>query len=378
MPGFGNDFETEALPGALPVGQNSPQRTAYGLYAEQLSGSPFTAPRGTNERSWLYRIRPSVQHAQSFKKTALPYWKTAPALGEHDLPIGQLRWSPVPIPKEKLTFLDGHAHHDDGRRRQHAGRHGRARLSRHAIDGERLLLQRRRRDADRAAAGRAALLHRVRQHRGRARRDLRHPARREVQGGADGRSGARLCVRELRRQVHAARPRADRRQLPRQRARFQDARRGLRGQGGEVAVSPSNGAAASTSPSSATRRSTSSPGTATTRPTNTTCGTSRPSARIALRSPRSVDLHGAHRAVGDGRHRQRRFRDLPRALGGGRAHLPPALVSHEHHVGVHGAHLRRLRCQARGLRAGRLSACTTACCRTAPTRQPSITPPRSS
>ena len=63
MPGFGNDFETEALPGALPVGQNSPQRTAYGLYAEQLSGSPFTAPRGTNERSWLYRIRPSVQHA---------------------------------------------------------------------------------------------------------------------------------------------------------------------------------------------------------------------------------------------------------------------------------------------------------------------------
>ena len=61
MPGFGNDFETETLPGALPQGQNSPQRPAYGLYAEQLSGSPFTAPRGTNERSWLYRIRPSVQ-----------------------------------------------------------------------------------------------------------------------------------------------------------------------------------------------------------------------------------------------------------------------------------------------------------------------------
>ena len=135
MPGFGNDFETEALPGALPVGQNSPQRTAYGLYAEQLSGSPFTAPRGTNERSWLYRIRPSVQHAQKFKKTALPIWKTAPSLGEHDRPIGQLRWGPVPIPKDKLTFLDRHAHHDDGRRRQHAGRHGGARLSRHPVDG---------------------------------------------------------------------------------------------------------------------------------------------------------------------------------------------------------------------------------------------------
>ena len=46
MSGFGNSFETEALPGALPIGRNSPQRCAYGLYAEQLSGSPFTAPRG--------------------------------------------------------------------------------------------------------------------------------------------------------------------------------------------------------------------------------------------------------------------------------------------------------------------------------------------
>ena len=60
MPGFGNDFETEALAGALPQGQNSPQKCAYGLYAEQLSGSPFTAPRSTNERSWLYRMRPTA------------------------------------------------------------------------------------------------------------------------------------------------------------------------------------------------------------------------------------------------------------------------------------------------------------------------------
>src|SRR5215471_8400048 len=74
MPGFGNDFETEALPGALPTGQNSPQRTAYGLYAEQLSGSPFTAPRGTNERSWLYRIRPSVQHTGRFTKVDAGLW----------------------------------------------------------------------------------------------------------------------------------------------------------------------------------------------------------------------------------------------------------------------------------------------------------------
>ena len=61
-------FETEALPGALPLGQNSPQKLNYGLYAEQLSGSPFTAPRGTNERSWLYRIRPSVRHTGRFEQ----------------------------------------------------------------------------------------------------------------------------------------------------------------------------------------------------------------------------------------------------------------------------------------------------------------------
>lgn len=62
MSGFGNGFETEALPGALPVGRNSPQRCAYGLYAEQISGSPSTAPRAANERSWLYRIRPTAAH----------------------------------------------------------------------------------------------------------------------------------------------------------------------------------------------------------------------------------------------------------------------------------------------------------------------------
>ncbi len=107
MPGFGNDFETEALPGSLPVGQNSPQRCAYGLYAEQLSGSPFTAPRGLNERSWLYRIRPSVQHTGRFKTVDLPYWKSAPSTHEHDRPIGQLRWSPVPVPDARLTFVAG-------------------------------------------------------------------------------------------------------------------------------------------------------------------------------------------------------------------------------------------------------------------------------
>jgi homogentisate 1,2-dioxygenase len=107
MSGFGNDFETEALEGALPQGQNSPQTCAYGLYAEQLSGSPFTAPRGANERSWLYRIRPSVKHVARFHRIELPFWKTAPHVVPHNLPLGQLRWGPVPIPDESLTFITG-------------------------------------------------------------------------------------------------------------------------------------------------------------------------------------------------------------------------------------------------------------------------------
>ncbi len=107
MPGFGNDFESEALPGALPQGQNSPQRCPYGLYAEQLSGTPFTAPKGSNARSWLYRMRPSVKHASRFARIEVPLWKTAPHIAAHSLPLGQLRWDPLPIPNEALTFVTG-------------------------------------------------------------------------------------------------------------------------------------------------------------------------------------------------------------------------------------------------------------------------------
>ena len=106
MSGFGNSFETEALAGALPIGRNSPQKCRYGLYAEQLSGSPFTAPRASNERSWLYRIRPSVKHSGRFAKVDIGLWRTAPC-HEHDMPIGQLRWGPQPLPKKQQNFLEG-------------------------------------------------------------------------------------------------------------------------------------------------------------------------------------------------------------------------------------------------------------------------------
>jgi homogentisate 1,2-dioxygenase len=108
MSGFGNSFETEALPGALPIGRNSPQKVAYGLYAEQLSGSPFTAPQASNQRSWLYRIRPAVKHSRRYRKIDKGLLRTAPmAREESELPIGQLRWGPIPIPGGKLTFVRG-------------------------------------------------------------------------------------------------------------------------------------------------------------------------------------------------------------------------------------------------------------------------------
>ncbi|MDT7950068.1 MAG: homogentisate 1,2-dioxygenase [Acetobacteraceae bacterium] len=106
MSGFGNGFETEALPGALPIGRNSPQKCPYGLYAEQLSGSPFTAPRTTNERSWLYRIRPTVAHWGTFEKIDAGLWRTAPA-HEAELPIAPLRWDPIPLPDEEVGFPQG-------------------------------------------------------------------------------------------------------------------------------------------------------------------------------------------------------------------------------------------------------------------------------
>ena len=78
LTGFGNSFESEAVPGALPIGRNSPQQCAFGLYAEQLSGSPFTAPRTSNERSWLYRIRPTVRHWGRPRKVQSELWLSAP------------------------------------------------------------------------------------------------------------------------------------------------------------------------------------------------------------------------------------------------------------------------------------------------------------
>lgn len=105
--GFGNDFETEALPGALPTGKNSPQRCNYGLYGEQLSGTAFTAPSHQNERTWCYRIRPSVKHSGRYTRVDYPYWKSAPQPANDIVSLGQYRWDPVPHQEQPLNWLSG-------------------------------------------------------------------------------------------------------------------------------------------------------------------------------------------------------------------------------------------------------------------------------
>ena len=105
--GFGNTISSEALPNSLPIGQNSPQKSNHGLYAEQLSGTSFTTPRTKNLNTWMYRIRPSVVH-EPFKKKLYPNIERS-YLNSAATP-NQLRWKPFDIPKSKdrqQDFVDG-------------------------------------------------------------------------------------------------------------------------------------------------------------------------------------------------------------------------------------------------------------------------------
>ena len=107
--GFGNQYQTEAIPGSLPRGRSNPQRVAHGLYAEQISGSAFTAPRVENRRSWLYRRQPSVV-AGRYQPYAQAHWRTgaagASSGGEPRAPE-PLRWNPFPWPDARCDFVDG-------------------------------------------------------------------------------------------------------------------------------------------------------------------------------------------------------------------------------------------------------------------------------
>ena len=105
MTGFGNEFETEALPGALPLGQFSPQKVNYDLYAEQFNVTAFTAPRCDNRRNWFYRIRPSVVQGE-YQAMDNGLIRTGP-ITEAITPPTMLRWDPVELPTEDTDFVDG-------------------------------------------------------------------------------------------------------------------------------------------------------------------------------------------------------------------------------------------------------------------------------
>jgi homogentisate 1,2-dioxygenase len=103
--GFGNDFSSEAILGALPKLQNSPQKPPLGLYPEQLSGSPFTAPRTRSLRTWLYKTKPSVAQGR-FTETLHPTWTAHQSTSKMDHRPDALRWAAHPMPSQKIDFWD--------------------------------------------------------------------------------------------------------------------------------------------------------------------------------------------------------------------------------------------------------------------------------
>ena len=147
LAGLGAHHETEAVAGALPVGQNSPQKASFGLYAEQLSGTAFTAPRAENLRSWLYRKRPSAMHG-AFRRIDDGHWRTAPCAEAEPTP-NRLRWMPLPMPAGEVDFIDGmRTVATNGSARAHSGAAAHAYACNHSMadrvfydaDGELLLV----------------------------------------------------------------------------------------------------------------------------------------------------------------------------------------------------------------------------------------------
>ncbi len=103
--GFGNEFSSEAVAGALPIGQNSPQHVPFGLYAEIISGTPFTAPRAENRRTWMYRKRPSADH-RAYRRIDTAALRSGPFAAADATP-NRLRWDPLPMPEAPTDFIEG-------------------------------------------------------------------------------------------------------------------------------------------------------------------------------------------------------------------------------------------------------------------------------
>ena len=214
MSGFGNEFKSEALAGALPVGQNSPHLALTGFTPNSFLAQLHRAAR-VNQRSWLYRIRPSVLHARRLLRRRCAVVADRARRARRAGSLGKFRWSPVPIPSERLTFVEavrtmttaGDADIRMGMSTEH--------LFRDAINGRRVFLRRGRRTSYRSRTGWPVVFHRDLARSTFLRRTLRRAARRQIQGRAHRWSRARLYVRELWRTLHFAEPRRDRGQLSR-------------------------------------------------------------------------------------------------------------------------------------------------------------------
>ena len=312
QPGFGNHFVTEAVAGALPVGRNSPQRPPLGLYAEQISGTSFTTMRAENRRTWTYRIQPSVVH-RPYARIGNGMIRSAP-FNEAEATPTQLRRSPFPIPKKPTDFVEGIITlGGNGDVAMQVGMAVHIYAANRSM-ADRMLLQCRWRNADRAAAGPRPFRHRARHYRSGLRRDRRDAARPAFPGRTAGRTVARLYLRELRRHAAAAGARPARRQRSRQSARFSGAGRGLRGRHGAVQPGrqvPGQFVGGGDGPFAARRRRLA-------RQFRAVQIRSRALQRRRhdqLRSSRSVDLFRADRALRPGRRGQYRFRRFSRRAG---------------------------------------------------------------
>ena len=180
--GFGNTFSSEAVRGALPVGQNSPQRTPKGLYPEVLSGTAFTAPRAENQSTWMYRLRPSAMHAP-YRKMSHPTLVSGP-FDDAGVSPNRMRWDPFPMPSKPTDFLDGLATlAGSGSPEAQSG------IAVHVYRANRsmaraLSVERRRRDDAGAAAGAPCDFFRIGKAGSVAGRDLRRPARHAIQASS--------------------------------------------------------------------------------------------------------------------------------------------------------------------------------------------------
>ena len=342
MTGFGNHFATEAVPGALPLGRNSPQQPPFGLYAEQLSGTAFTAPRHENRRSWLYRLRPTAAHPPFTR-----YEGASAVRARHRQGAARAQPPALGSARHRGRRRLARRPDDDARRRRSrpiatgvavhvyraTKRHGSTAPS-SAADGELLVIPQQ---------GRAHPAHRAGPDRRRTRPDRADPARRALprRRCPTARRAAmspRITARPFRLPdlgPIGANGLANPRDFETPVAWFEDRRRRFR-------AGPEIPAARCGRPTSTTRRSMSSPGTAISRRAATICARFNTIGTRQLRPSRSVDLHRADLAQRRARHRQCRFRDLPAALDGRRGHVPPALVPPQRHERVHGPDHRRL------------------------------------